>query len=126
MALRIILDTGVFFRPDAIMRLAEAAQDIIVPAVVLAERMRQIERDGFQSMAFRRLLDRCHFVVEPLGEAEALRYTTRIHDDDRWNRLARDAMIAGHVGDADVLWTTNPRDFIEAGVPENQIVPVGP
>jgi hypothetical protein len=41
---------------------------------------------------------------------------------DRWEARARDAMIAGYVGDADVLWTFNAKDFRALGLPDRQIV----
>lgn len=124
MGMRVILDTGVFYRPEAITRLAKIPDDVVVPTVVLAERIRQVERDGFNSTAFRRLLYRCQFQVEPLYEEAALRHTRHVHDDEAWNRLARDALIAGHALEDDMIWTTNPSDFLEIGVPEHQIVKV--
>jgi predicted nucleic acid-binding protein len=122
--MRIVLDTGVFYRPAAIHRLAASPDDVIVPTIVLAERIRQVVRDGFDPAAFRRVIDRCPFVVEPLGEEAATRWTARLADDERWHRLARDALIGGHVGNGDVLWTTNPRDFHDVGLPEDQVVEV--
>lgn len=124
-ALRIVLDTGVFYYPEALTRLAELPHDIIVPVVALAERLRQVERDGLDGGAFRRALRRAQVDVEPMREDHATRFAPTLTEDVDWRRLSHDAFIAGHVGDDDELWTTNPEDFVRIGLRAAQIVAVG-
>lgn len=119
---RIILDTGAFFRHEALRQLAQLAQPVIVPAVVYMERVRQLHRDTRDIEAFHEILEQMRFRIEPFGKQEATRYAPTIHDDAAWRRLARDAMIAGHIGKDDILWTTNPKDFLAIGVPPEQIM----
>lgn len=121
---RVILDTGVFFKPLALRRLADLPHPVVVPAVAFAERARQLAKRGVSADDFLSLLDRLDFSVEPFGPEEALRYAPRLGDDGEWRRLARDAMIAGHLRDQDVLWTTDPSDFLRLGVPADRVVAV--
>lgn len=121
---RIVLDTGVFFRPAALRRLAEAPNLVVVPAMAFAERARQLAKRGVPADDLLRLLDRLAFAVEPFGPEEAARYAPALVDDGRWRSLARDAMIAGHLRAGDVLWTTDPKDFLDLGVPASQVVAV--
>lgn len=108
--MRHILDTGVFFRPAALEELSRQRRDVIVPAVVFAERVRQLRRDNRPVEAFLEALERNHWFVESFTTLEALNAPS-VRDDRLWRRHARDAMIAGHVRDGDALWTTNPEDF---------------
>jgi hypothetical protein len=62
--------------------------------------------------------------VEPFGQDEARRFAARL-DDARWARLARDAMVAGHLRPGDLLWTTDPHDFAELGVAPARLHAVG-
>jgi hypothetical protein len=121
---RIILDTGVFFRPEALRRLSGMPHLVVVPAVAFAERARQLAKRGVGPDAFLDVLDRLGFHVEPFGPEEALRFAPGLADDGRWRALARDAMIAGHLRPADLLWTTDPKDFLELGVPKDRLVGV--
>lgn len=122
--MRIVVDTNVLWNLEAVARLAEQPADLVVPAVVYAERLRQFAK---QRVPRQRLDDhlarnRCH--VEPFGTDEAARFVPRLTDDKAWRRLDRDAMIAGHVGPADVVWTSNPKDFLAVGLREDQVVGV--
>lgn len=120
--MRIVLDTSAFYHPKALRALAREAADIVVPAVAFTERAREISRDGRMTPEeFLRELRRNHMVVEPYGPEEAVRHAVRVHADARWRRVARDAMIAGHVREGDVLWTANRRDFEDIGVAPAQI-----
>lgn len=119
-----MLDTGVFFRPEALLAVAGLARPVVVPAVVYMERMRQLSRDRRDLAEFHDVLEAMQFDVEPFGKPEAARYAPAIHDDASWRRLARDAMIAGHVGEDDVLWTTNKKDFLAVGVLAERIMDV--
>ena len=121
---RIVVDTGVFFRPDALRALAQAPHPVVVPAVAFAERARQLRKKGVGPGDLLELLDRLDFQVEPFGPEEALRYAPGLADDGRWRALARDAMIAGHLRPSDVLWTTDPKDFLDLGVPSAQVLGV--
>lgn len=122
--MRIVLDTGVLWRPAAIRDLATSPHEIVLPAVAFAERLRQLAGQGRPPGPFEALIARMGITVEPFGKTEARRFVPRLTDDDRWRRLARDAMIAGHVGPDDVLWTTNPKDFHALGVPGEHLVEV--
>lgn len=119
---RIVLDTGVFFRPAALRALATVPNEVVVPAVAFAERARQLTKRGVALARFEGLLEEMGFRVEPFGPEEALRFAAGLVDDARWRSLARDAMIAGHLRPSDVLWTTDPKDFLELGVPPAQVV----
>lgn len=122
--MRIVIDTGVFFHAAALRALASQPHEIIVPAVVFAERARQRAKLGEEPSVLLDRLEEQHMRLEPFGPAEAIRYVPRITDDRTWEKLARDAMIAGHVGPGDVLWTANRKDFEAIGVPPEQIVDV--
>lgn len=121
---RIVVDTGVFFRPAALRRLAEVPYLVVVPAVAFAERVRQLAKKGVAAEDFHALLDRLGFHVEPFGAEEALRVAPHVKDDAEWRRLARDALIAGHLRAGDLLWTTDPEDFLRLGVPKEQVLAV--
>lgn len=119
--MRIVVDTNVFWHLEALAELQTRVEDVVVPAVVFAERCRQRFRDrGLAPGSFRRFLDAVDFQVEPMAPDQAVRFSHRIADA-RWPRLSRDALIAGHVGPDDVLWTANGRDFIEVGLEASQI-----
>lgn len=117
--MRIILDTGVFFRPSLLAGLATRTEIVVVPAIVLAERRRQLESAGRESALLWKTVQDAQFVIEPFGFDESLKMA--ILDDASWARHARDAMIAAHVRDGDVLWTTDPRDFLSLGLRSEQV-----
>jgi predicted nucleic acid-binding protein len=119
---RVILDTGVFFRPEALRRAAAMEAELVVPTVVFMERARQLRRDGGDVAAFAKRLAADGYVVEPFRASHALRFAVPLTDDQLWRKHFRDAMIAGHLEEGDELWTTNRRDFERIGVPREQIV----
>ncbi len=120
---RTILDTNVLWDRAALERILASADDVIVPAIVFTERARQLVREGRGTAAtLGALLERLDFVIEPFAEQEGGRYAAGMVDDERWRRLARDAMIAGHVRPSDTLLTHNVRDFLDVGVPASQVV----
>lgn len=120
-----MIDTGVFYRPEALEDLARLPHDVVVPAVVFTERARQLAKRGVEADEFARRLADNEFGVEAYGPDQARRYAPEIDHGEAWRRLARDAMIAGHVqADEDVLWTTDPDDFREVGLPEQAIMAV--
>lgn len=124
MSVRIVVDTGVLYRPAALDALADSPLDIVLPVVALAERLRQVKRDGYDVAAFRRTLARAQIEVEALDEEAATRYALDLATDAEWRKLSHDAFIAGHVRGDDELWTTNPADFEALGVPRDRIVAV--
>lgn len=126
MSVRIVLDTGVFYRPDALESLASLPHDVAVPAVAFTERARQLAKRGIGPDEFADRLAANEFSIEPYGREQAQRLAPAIHDGGAWRRLARDAMIAGHVrlSQGDVLWTTNPEDFLEVGLDEKHVMSV--
>lgn len=119
--MRVVLDTSAFYQKDAFRQLARVPNLIVLPVIAFAERVRQLERDGRDARLFVQRLAEFRILIEPLGAEAATRYTSRLHDDARWRRLARDALIAGHVQDEDVLWTMNPKDFLAVGLPSGRI-----
>lgn len=121
--MRVILDTGVFFHPEALGMMEYFLADIVVPAIVFTERARQIARDGGDVARFERLLADIGATIEPFSHNEGKQHATSI-SNEHWARLARDAMIAGHVRAGDCLFTTNPRDFLDLGVPQEQIIEI--
>lgn len=118
--MRHVIDTGIFYHAGALTALAGAKEDVIVPAVAFAERVRQLRRDGRRVEAFLEALAANHWQVEPLGAAEGLRVPP-VTDDRVWRRHARDALIAAHVRTDDTLWTTNPKDFLLLGLAAAQL-----
>lgn len=96
-----------------------------MPAVVFLERSRQLAREGRMAPAkYLEFVRGSLWILEPFGAEEALRARAHAMDDRAWKRLARDAMVAGHVRAGDRLWTANPRDFVELGLSEAQVVDV--
>lgn len=122
--MRIVLDTSILWNPGALSRLAHEAGDHVVPAVAYAERARQYAQSGRSIRQLDDTLEGFYLRVEPFTREFALRFVPRLTDDVEWKRLDRDAMIAGHVGPADVLWTGNPKDFLAVGLREDQVVAV--
>jgi len=121
---RIILDTGTFWRSAVWDWLVARDEDLILPAVAFIERARQLNFAGRSVRDFQIYLHMYGVQIEALGAVEGLRLACSVEDDKLWKRSARDAFIGGHIKAGDELWTTNPKDFIELGVPERQIVAV--
>lgn len=119
--MRIILDTGVLFRPAALRQTLDEPRVAILPAVAYAERCRQLRRDGRDRERLRTLLAFSGITVEAFSEDEAHRLPSLTRDDRLWRRHARDALIAAHVREGDELWTTNPRDFEALGLARARI-----
>lgn len=117
--MRIVLDTGAFFRPAELATLLPPRHQVIVPTVALAERRRRILRDGRSLDELAELLALTGFVVEAHGSDEA--FSTPYLGDAQRARHARDAMIAARVRPGDVLWTTNPKDFPALGLKPEQV-----
>lgn len=117
--MRIVLDTGCFYRPAELGTLRSPRLRVVIPAVAIAERRRQLLRDRRPLDELTELLSLTGFEVEPYGRDEAS--STPFLDDARWARHARDAMIAAHVRPGDVLWTTNPKDFLALGLKPEQV-----
>lgn len=126
--MRILLDTGIFWMPETLARLRESRATVVVPAVAYAERIRHLASQNRDVAPFTAFLDECNWTVEPYGAPEAERLLTRLGHlgQKRWERLARDALVAGHVKSGDKLWTTNPDDFLELGLTPSQVVTVAP
>jgi hypothetical protein len=119
----LIVDTGVFWKPAALAKL-RGKPGVVVPSIVFMERARQLEAGGDMTLEeFAASLRSLRWTIAPFAAKEATR-TARLAPmkPDRWEARARDAMIAGYVGDADVLWTFNAKDFRALGLPDRQIV----
>lgn len=121
---RIVLDTGVLFYPGVLSTLASRSEDVVIPAVALAERVRQLARDGRDEDLLHRTIAAGGYITEALTPDAACRVARQVKDDTAWRRLSRDAFIAAHVQPGDELWTTNPKDFLELGLPPHQVVAV--
>lgn len=124
MVRRIVLDTGVLYRPAALRALASREEDAVLPAIAMAERVRQLVRDGRDVDEFRALLAAADIAPEALAPGAACETAARLTDERAWARLSRDAMVAAHVRPGDELWTTNAKDFIELGLPAGAVVDV--
>lgn len=119
-----VLDTSALFYPAA-LRALDPVRPVVVPSVVFLERARQLARQGRSTPPeYLALLRDGGWVVEPFGPAEAVRSPAHGLDEHRWRRLARNAMIAGHLLAGAEVWTANPRDFLELGVPAARVVDV--
>lgn len=119
--LRIILDTNTLFRPRLLAQARDSGRPVVLPAVALAERIRQLERDGRHIERFKAMVQAAGIVIEPFDLDEAERVPEGARDDRLWLRHARDALIAAHLRPGDELWTTNPRDFEALGVPKSRL-----
>lgn len=119
--MRIIVDTDVLWKPRVLQQLADQPADVVVPAIVFTERARQYRKRGWSPDALSLHLRAAQMVVEDFRPEHGLRYAARLVKDGQWKRLARDAMIAGHLEQDDILWTGNAKDFLALGVPEEQI-----
>lgn len=120
--MRIILDTSVLWNKRLLNELATMPNEIIVPAVVFAERARQFRKNGFSVRDLQIILHANGFQIESLSAQMATKYCSEIIDDDDWKKLSRDSLIAGHIKNCDQLWTSNPKDFIKLGVDEANIL----
>lgn len=120
--MRIVLDTGALWKRETFLRLLNDRREAVLPAAAYAERVRQLLRDGRAAAELDALLDGARIRVEPMGREEATAFVHRLLDDAAWRRRSFDALIAGHVGPGDELWTTNARDFALLGVPREKIV----
>lgn len=125
--MRVILDTSALFYPAAMRRLRDEREieAVVLPTVVLLERARQLQalgRDGLSDML--RLAEAGEWKVEDYGRVEVVRTISRAPAGAAWRRLARDAMIAGHVGADDALWTANAADFRALGLGAGQLLDV--
>lgn len=120
---RTILDTGVLWNPEAMDRARRMDGVVVLPAVAFTERARQIAQAGRTVDELWRLVRSAGLLVESFRIEHGLMLAARL-DDVTWRRHARDALIAGHVGPGDVLWTTNPRDFAAVGLPSEQVLAV--
>lgn len=118
---RVVLDTNALFDRAALASLRDHLGDIVLPAVAFAERARQLRRQGRDVDELWGILERGRIRVESFGPDEALSRPLHAIPDAAWGRLARDAFIAGHVGDADVLWTRDVEDFVAVGLPRARI-----
>ncbi|MEA3201880.1 MAG: hypothetical protein QOE90_3308 [Thermoplasmata archaeon] len=124
--MRIILDTSALYYPRAVATIERTGRTIVLPSIVFLERARQLQRDGHDGIALmRRFAEAEEAQIEPYGMVETLRtLRLRVHADPAWRRSSRDAMIAGHVGEGDVLWTADRRDFAALGLRPAQILDV--
>lgn len=121
--MRIVLDTGVLFHPKKLKELEASRSEIVLPAMAYAERVRQLHEQGRDIAQFDDWLRVSAIIVEPFGIIQARRFAARLTAKD-WRRMVRDALIAGHVNEADLLLTTNQRDFVHLGIPMDRIVQV--
>lgn len=101
--------------------MAGTTVDLVLPSVAYAERVRQLARDGKDVARFDRFLDELEIAVEPFDRAET-GVAKLVTDDARWARRKLDALIAGHVREGDILWTTDVADFLALDVPPDQVV----
>lgn len=122
MPVRLVLDTSAFYYSRALRRIPRGSQ-VVIPAVAFTERARQLKRDGRASPAtFHRSLTDRGWKIEAFREEQALRAAHLApDDDDRWQDLARDVLVAAHVRADDILLTANGADFRELGLASAQL-----
>jgi hypothetical protein len=101
---RIVLDTGVFYHPEALRDLLGADRNVVVPAVAAAERARPLVRDGRDPRELHEALRSGGFDAEPLTPEAAMTMAQRVPDDHKRRRLSR--------------------DFLDLGVPASQVVAI--
>lgn len=119
--MRLILDTGLFFRPIALREARKSGRPVVLPAIVLAERGRQLALLGRPFHEVATFAAESGIIIEPFDSPQAARLSERAPAKEMWDRHARDAMIAAHVREGDILWTTNPRDFLKLGLRPEQV-----
>lgn len=119
--LRVILDTSVLWDRDVLAKARPAGWETILPAIAFTERARQVQEAGREAAELWTLLKSNEIIVEDFRVEHGMRIAARL-DKATWDRHARDALIAGHVGPDDVLWTKNPKDFLKVGLTKEQIV----
>lgn len=119
--MRIVLDTGVLFRPEALRAARSDGRRVVLPAIAYAERHRQLARDGMDTARFEAALAHAGIHVEPFAAPQARALPRAARDDAVWRRHARDALVAAHLEPRDELWTTNRRDFEALGVPRARL-----
>lgn len=118
----VVVDTNILWDTAALARLRDCAQPAVLPAVALAERARQLLIQGRALDELWGTLHQAGIDVVPMMRDQAIRCGELRVPDNLWSRHARDAMIAGHVGPDDVLWTKNPKDFLAVGLPPERIL----
>lgn len=116
--MRLLLDTSAFYHARALRRIPRG-DHVVIPAVVFTERARQLKRDGRASpAAFHRSLTDRGWKVDPFREEQALRAAHLApSDEERWQSLARDVLVAAHLRADDILLTADTADFLEIGIP---------
>lgn len=121
---RFVIDTGALWSPTFLRQVAKGRYDLVLPSIAYTERARQMKRDGQDIRDLDRLLRALEIAVEDFTAEKGLRVAAKVTDDAKWERLSRDALIAGHLGREDVLVTTDPDDFLDLAVPLRQILDV--
>ncbi len=118
---RIVLDTSILWDPAVTRRAGLGQGSAILPSIALTERARQVIAAGRDVAELWAVLRANKIVVEDFGIEHGMRRAAKL-PQSVWDRHARDALIAGHVGPDDVLWTKNPKDFLKVGLAKEQIV----
>lgn len=102
----LVLDTAALWSRRLLRALADAhrvgltrtgAVQAVLPAIALAERLRQLHGRPAPARALRDALAVAGVSVEPFGDAEAARLPPASAEDAMWQRHARDFLIAAHV-----------------------------
>lgn len=119
--MRIVLDTNIRWDLGALAQAGRTGAVLVLPVIAFIERARQVVAAGRDLGELLHPLDLVEVRVEDFTPAQGLQFATTL-DQPTWDRHARDAFIAGHLGPDDVLWTKNPKDFVRVGVHEEQIV----
>lgn len=120
----VVIDTNVLWHPEVLDLLED--EDVVVPSLVFLERSRQLRQRGRDPADLLHNLERLGWRIEAHDAEHAFRSALLAPLDDKaWIKLARDAIIAGHVGPGDVLWTFNAKDFLALGLAKEKIVDLG-
>lgn len=116
--MKLVLDTNALWHRPLTNVLARAHEqglqdvgdvEVLVPAIVYAERMRQLQGDEPRVALFNRLLSDVAARVEPFTVDEAERLGDRAPSDRLWRGHARDLLIATHVHGERVVITDDGR-----------------
>lgn len=102
----LVLDTNALWHAPLLRALSRARErglhrigelEVLLPALVFAERARQVGADEDRLSLFGSLLDDVGARIEPFGREEGGRVANREPNDAIWKEHARDFLIAAHV-----------------------------
>jgi len=119
------LDTNVFWNKQFLLEIKTFSDEVAISSIVFYERLRQLLKHSITAADFRQYLENNKIYIRDFTSAEGNSIPQPIITDDKlWKSLARDAMIASHIGPNDIIVTSNSKDFIALEIPFKQILQV--